>query len=753
ARLVPWLHLFTPVPVKVRTSLFEDSCYFSDSSSDCSLVETSGCLGKPQGAQSSMILRPQDGHEVCLNTNSTKQIGSAYPRNNYSMNEKSETIQRTTNASSWHQQSRESTTHGHFFIENGSPSANRKEQYSTDLNDSAGEAFSWDNIVQKTKDMAGGVVQWQSDVGETNKIIDVSVGSSANNTTEESPMYGRTGDKLSLEANWIPESYFYFGNSENGNFQYMCQSQQSQAVDPSQNGASGNLTFMSRVEYVVEEPVDVCRQSLFSEGANCLVRSDNLSLTNDQQNQIVDILPIKPSADSFGPEHKLPCATSLLMGSRVDEQVINGLGYPVGQICIERTVNTSRLKTLAALGYESNPSGRDGNRKEMTSSCPLTPGGPTSRSLSRGHRVKGLGDDRRPSSPLVIMERRAAAEGQATMSGVGQCPYTGADIFGQSALYTPFSSYAGSLLDSTRRHPQSSSEHPSTRPLVWEYESLLYAQNNHRHVYRHRHGETRLSSVGQSDAHDGIAEEESGDSVFLPDQPEPGSAVVTSNASASVQSKTFSTRDSAPSNPTFRDYGFRSHRRECDSNAAARVFAPTDPFEDILDEEKYKASWSIDLLNLNPDLTPVQDPECVLSSLAHIFEEDQGSQKSCCPPTYVRSTEHRHGSSLNYEFNCHPDSHILPDASAIIISHPHGGRKLVSSGFFSRHFHVGGNLYDTPTCMGSCGAPVISLAADGAELHVTSLVHAGNVTVNGITTGMGVEFFPPVQLSDIRYTE
>ena len=293
----------------------------------------------------------------------------------------------------------------------------------------------------------------------------------------------------------------------------------------------------------------------------------------------------------------------------------------------------------------------------------------------------------------------------------------------------------------------------NSRGNSWEYESLLFAQNRHQHTYRSRHGDTYPSSIVQSDAEgreNGCDEEESGDSVFLPDQSDQSNAAAIGKAALNNCAKASAVRTSGawgrvPSNQNSRDFRFRTHRRECDGDSVTRVFATTDPFEDVIDEEKYKASWDIDLLNLNPDLTPAQDPGCVESSLAHIFAEDEDSRKSCCLPSYVTTTECRRGDCFIFESNSHPDSyatHFIPNASAIIISHPHGGRKLLSSGFFSRHYHVGGNLYDTPTCVGSCGAPVISLAGDGKELHLTPLVHAGNVTVNGITTGMGVEFFP-----------
>lgn len=77
----------------------------------------------------------------------------------------------------------------------------------------------------------------------------------------------------------------------------------------------------------------------------------------------------------------------------------------------------------------------------------------------------------------------------------------------------------------------------------------------------------------------------------------------------------------------------------------------------------------------------------------------------------------------------------------LIISYPHGGSKMVSTGFYSRHHHVGGALYDTPTCMGSCGAPVVTLAEYAATPYVTDFVHSGTVRISGVVAGAGVTSF------------
>ncbi|KAI8779742.1 hypothetical protein BgiBS90_018936 [Biomphalaria glabrata] len=63
----------------------------------------------------------------------------------------------------------------------------------------------------------------------------------------------------------------------------------------------------------------------------------------------------------------------------------------------------------------------------------------------------------------------------------------------------------------------------------------------------------------------------------------------------------------------------------------------------------------------------------------------------------------------------------------IIVSHPHGGAKRVSVGFgvdVGQEMNLGYSkyIYTTPTCMGSCGAPVYIL---GKDWFRTEYVHLG----------------------------
>ena len=73
---------------------------------------------------------------------------------------------------------------------------------------------------------------------------------------------------------------------------------------------------------------------------------------------------------------------------------------------------------------------------------------------------------------------------------------------------------------------------------------------------------------------------------------------------------------------------------------------------------------------------------------------------------------------------------------AVLISYPHGGQKVVSFGHFSAHRHVGGELYDTPSCAGSCGAPVLAVRQGGVA-YVSNIIHAGCCWVNGVSCGIG----------------
>ena len=545
AKLVPWLHMFPPVPVKVRTSLFEDSCYFSDSSPDCSLVEPSGSSRKLQDVQA--IKRPYGGHEVSLKKSPNDiQTYNAYHLLN-SEDGMSASRQNTSRNISSCKQVSGNFAYAEYIQENNSSPSSSKAQDSNDLCDSmSDEAFSWDNMVQETKDMDAGMIRWQGNIGklsnafgsfsgisgdtndkarssksnvnksslicttgdsdtsnccngcvesshrlrETRRLFPCNTISGNPNNTGVTYSQGKhclnvensrtsnadTGtnsDRVDQSDKWKAENYCCDSGSEHCSFQSLYQSQLRQGIDLggnsirlSQNCASGNITFQSCGEYVEEEPTSVCRQSTLSGGSHCMARSKDVlqqktfqdeenrssgeqSVTNEQQKHILNgSSSYRYRADNVKDKicdnNNCPSIASLLAGRQGSEQVVDEAASSVGLTGSERAVRRGgRSNAPTTYKYEATQIERQGNRKERISSCPLTPGGPTCRNLNRGQRVKGLGDDTRPPSPLVIMERRAASEGQATLSGVGQCPYKGVDIFGQSGAFTPFSSYAG----------------------------------------------------------------------------------------------------------------------------------------------------------------------------------------------------------------------------------------------------------------------------------------------------------------------
>ena len=131
--------------------------------------------------------------------------------------------------------------------------------------------------------------------------------------------------------------------------------------------------------------------------------------------------------------------------------------------------------------------------------------------------------------------------------------------------------------------------------------------------------------------------------------------------------------------------------------------------------DKYFESWDKHLLNMDDQLNTLPP--------FGVYEHEAGSaetnNRTCCPQ--VKSSNN--------------------DAFAFIVSHVHGGEKVVSCGKFSAHAHIGGGLYDTPTCMGSCGAPIIALGSGDAPAYVSHLVHAGTGRVNGVHAGIGVAHF------------
>ncbi|KAH9518568.1 hypothetical protein Btru_017179, partial [Bulinus truncatus] len=178
--------------------------------------------------------------------------------------------------------------------------------------------------------------------------------------------------------------------------------------------------------------------------------------------------------------------------------------------------------------------------------------------------------------------------------------------------------------------------------------------------------------------------------------------------------------------------------------------------QELISVGEYLKSWDKDLLNLDENLNclPPYDPatsmlECRVRQVEYsdevvnsdqYFEDmvnsivaDDPSDKTtrtCCQKSFFsahRQTTHsvgRGGARGTATY-------------AVIIAHIHGGPKVVSVGQFSRHHHIGGDLYDTPTCMGSCGAPVLALSETCEGPNVTPLVHAGITRVNGIRTGVG----------------
>ena len=131
--------------------------------------------------------------------------------------------------------------------------------------------------------------------------------------------------------------------------------------------------------------------------------------------------------------------------------------------------------------------------------------------------------------------------------------------------------------------------------------------------------------------------------------------------------------------------------------------------------DNYFESWDKHLLNMDDQLNTLPP--------FGVYEHEAGSaetnNRTCCPQ--VKSSNN--------------------DAFAFIVSHVHGGEKVVSCGKFSAHAHIGGGLYDTPTCMGSCGAPIIALGSGDAPAYVSHLVHAGTGRVNGVHAGIGVAHF------------
>lgn len=145
--------------------------------------------------------------------------------------------------------------------------------------------------------------------------------------------------------------------------------------------------------------------------------------------------------------------------------------------------------------------------------------------------------------------------------------------------------------------------------------------------------------------------------------------------------------------------------------------------------DSYSKTWDKDLINVDENLYPHAELNHFEKMVDDIVD-DGDRHKTCCRKSYTEN-QPRHGNSFG---NSHSNN-----THSIIISHPHGGGKAISCGHFSNHFHIGGDLYDTPTCMGCCGAPVLTFS--GQDVYVTHLLHAGTTNVYGVTCGMGVSFF------------
>ncbi|GFO37748.1 hypothetical protein PoB_006425300 [Plakobranchus ocellatus] len=657
SQLVPWLHLFQPVPVKVRNSLFEDSCYFSDASPEDSLIyPTDNGLSQ----QEDRVL--SQSFNIC-SLNKLTETGS-----------ESEVYRENQWKDLWNFEPWQVNRNTTFVSLSANGIGERKETQegdSTHSNDQAGDLesnskddFSWDSMVLQTGNMAAMMAGLTDDV-DHNK------------------------DRYHAEGSHCKDN--------------------------------GHAPALSNTD------VYVCDGLHFTADNGCR----NADICNDSDK----------NSGSFHDNVDY---------SQFSVAGLTSLPYPVtechpgqAETLAGQARNESSLAQPLLLHQGETFCGH--YEVDTGSDCSRTPGGQTGCGMKR---LRRLGEDRRPSSPLVVMERRAEAEGRTTFSGVGQCPYSDADPFGKSGLYTCFSSYAGDeigairdkllTLGSTGQTRNSTATHNGGSSR--EYENLLYAQNNCRESYNLQRKESLarniLSDIERTDVDGGEAD--SDDSVFLPsdkpssnerkreNEPTPFNITNPGGSECKTECDELEKDKGFGSKVRSNDFRNRSHRADCDGVGVTRCFAPTDPFKDILNWQSYLSTWDTDLLNLNPDLTPRPDYHTVASTLDYVFSEDDPSQKLCC----LRSATS--GSSADL---------IGGDTRAIIISHPHGGRKIISSGFFSRHFHVGGNLYDTPTCMGSCGAPVISLAEDGSGLYVTHLVHAGNVNVNGINAGKGVAFF------------
>ncbi|XP_059166024.1 uncharacterized protein LOC131948437 [Physella acuta] len=299
----------------------------------------------------------------------------------------------------------------------------------------------------------------------------------------------------------------------------------------------------------------------------------------------------------------------------------------------------------------------------------------------------------RVASPLAIIERRLKDKEK-----IGCCPYSDEATFGTNGLYTHFSSYAGDVLSQTELFTKpllrvaTPLSNPSPLESSWEYEALIYAQSFHRDAYNRLH--KPATNVNRSSSLSSWSNSNQWDDQLLSGDTGLGQTLVSDQVNAHYWNL-------LNENNSFYSTG-----------------------------DSYLKTWDKDLINVDENLYPLAEFNHFEKMVNDILDEGE-SQKTCCRKSYTENQpRHRRNSFGNSHSN---------NTHSIIISHPHGGRKVISCGSFSSHFHIGGDLYDTPTCMGCCGAPVLTFS--GEDVYVTHLVHAGTTKVYGVTSGMGVSFF------------
>ncbi|KAI8739246.1 hypothetical protein BgiBS90_035400 [Biomphalaria glabrata] len=318
----------------------------------------------------------------------------------------------------------------------------------------------------------------------------------------------------------------------------------------------------------------------------------------------------------------------------------------------------------------------------------------------------------RVDTPLNICER--ALESFKT----GTCPYAGERTFGSNCHYTYFSNVTDALF------PYSAKGNTNPWSNSWDYEYLVYAQNHRRDSYNMANSCNKRHNFASSDG---------------------GISSIEPNCH---QNSTHTSDHSTGSQET---------------STAHKDFESI--FRELTSRDAFIASWDRNLLNLDDNLNPLPPydpctncPQCAETDVGRATEnvddtpqdfleqlvsdilrddidhsrksDEPKVRNACCQKSYFPSQRTSHNTVVHFK-----------PSYALIISYPHGGPKMVSLGQFSRHHHTGGDLYDTPTCMGSCGAPVLALSEDHSGPIVTYLVHGGTVRQNGIYTGIGFTSF------------